>query len=49
MCNILEGDFVHIKTWEDMENEFGVNGDGNIDCRYLFTIDMAPQETKRRI
>lgn len=34
------GDRVLIRQWEDMEREFGVNTDGNIDCCFTFTNDM---------
>lgn len=34
------GDYVQIKSWEEMESEFGLNDDGNIDCQYAFTKGM---------
>lgn len=36
----LEGDKVRFKTWEEMEAEYGVTGNGNIDCIFLFTLQM---------
>lgn len=34
------GDKVRIRTWEDMEKEFGVDGDGDIKCYKLFVKNM---------
>lgn len=34
------GDVVRIRSWEDMEAEFGVDEDGNIPCKYSFTDFM---------
>lgn len=34
------GDKVRIRSWEDMEKEFGVDSDGDIKCHYFFTQDM---------
>ena len=34
------GDVVRIRSWEDMEAEFGVDEDGNIPCKYNFTDFM---------
>lgn len=34
------GDIVQIRFWEDMEEEFGLNGFGNINCRASFTKNM---------
>jgi hypothetical protein len=34
------GDKVQIKSWEDMEKEFGLNPHGSIDCRYYFSVKM---------
>lgn len=34
------GDVVRIRSWEDMEAEFGVDEDGNIPCKYNFTEFM---------
>lgn len=34
------GDYVQIKSWEEMEAEFGLNDDGNIDCEAVFTTSM---------
>lgn len=37
------GDVVRIRSWEDMEHEFGiVPGGDSIDCQYQFTPDMEP-------
>ena len=38
--NFKVGDKVRIRSWEDMESEFGLDEQGNIDCRYLFTREM---------
>lgn len=34
------GDRVIVKSWEQMEAEFGLNHQGNIACLYTFTQDM---------
>lgn len=34
------GDIVQIRFWEDMEEEFGLNGFGTIKCRAGFTKAM---------
>ena len=34
------GDRVRIKSWEQMEKEFGKNSDGGIDCMPCFIEDM---------
>ena len=34
------GDVVRIRDWEDMEQEFGLNEYGSIDCRFAFTAEM---------
>lgn len=34
------GDEVRVKTWEEMEEEFGTRRDGCIACRYAFTHEM---------
>jgi len=34
------GNKIKIRTWEEMEKEYGLNNDGNIDCRYPFTKNM---------
>jgi len=39
-ANFKVGDHVQIREWFDMENEFGVNGGGDIPCSYIFTSDM---------
>lgn len=31
------GDRVRIRQWDDMEREFGLDSDGDIDCRPYFT------------
>jgi len=31
---------VEIKTWKEMEAEFGLDDRGNIDCFGVFTVDM---------
>lgn len=32
--------YVKIKTWEEMETQYGLTDGGHIDCLYAFTIDM---------
>ena len=34
------GDKVQIREWDDMENEFGLDFDGDINCRFTFTKNM---------
>lgn len=34
------GDKIKIREWDDMEKEFGLNRNGNIDCRCYFTKNM---------
>ena len=34
------GDIVQVRFWEDMEEEFGLNGLGSINCRAGFTKTM---------
>jgi len=42
--------YVKIKTWENMEKEFGVVGDDkDINCKYLFEREMEKQMPKNRI
>lgn len=33
--NFKVGDKVRIRSWEDMEKEFGVDSDGDIKCNYF--------------
>lgn len=40
---------VKIRTWEDMEAEFGLNKTGNIDCPYVFTTGMEKKLSSDRI
>ena len=40
---------VKIKTWEQMEKEFGLNLLGNIDCEYVFTSAMEEDMPLDRI
>jgi hypothetical protein len=35
------GDKVRVRKWEDMENEFGLNVHGDINCKYSFVNDMT--------
>lgn len=37
------GDRVRIRSWSDMEKEFGLNGNGSISCRCSFTKSMRSQ------
>lgn len=34
------GDLVRIRTWEDLREEFGIDEDGNIPCKFTFTEYM---------
>lgn len=34
------GDIVKFKSWEEMEEEYGLNGSGNIKCEFCFTTEM---------
>lgn len=34
------GDRVRIRDWDDMASEFGVDEDGEIPCKYIFTPAM---------
>jgi len=34
------GDYVRIRSWDDMEREFGLTSEGNIRCRFGFTNRM---------
>ena len=34
------GDSVRIRSWEDMESQFGIDEDGNIPCKFSFTEYM---------
>lgn len=34
------GDLVEIKSWDEMEKEFGLTTNGDIDCRFGFNEDM---------
>ena len=40
---------VRIKTWEEMENDFGVNSAGNIDCQDNFLVEMEEAMPDDRI
>lgn len=35
------GDVVRIRRWADMAEEFGLDSDGDIDCKYHFTTPMT--------
>ena len=39
-ANFKVGDHVQIREWFDMENEFGVNDNGDIPCLHAFVSDM---------
>ena len=39
---IKKGKVVQIKDWKSMEDEFGVDRDGDIDCPISFTRQMLP-------
>lgn len=34
------GDYVRIRTWKDMEKEFGLNDYNDINCKFTFTRGM---------
>lgn len=34
------GDHVVVREWDEMEEEFGLNDAGNIDCECIFVKDM---------
>lgn len=36
------GDRVQFKTWEEMEEEFGLDVDGDINCGFCFSTIMKP-------
>lgn len=36
------GDRVQFKTWEEMEKEFGLDSDGDINCGFCFSKVMQP-------
>lgn len=38
--NFQVGDFVRIRDWENMKDEFGISSGGNIPCNLTFTSDM---------
>ena len=40
---------VKIKTWEQMEQEFGLTPSRNINCEHTFIVDMEKQMPKNRI
>lgn len=37
---IKVGDTLRIRQWDDMEEEFGLDIDGDIQCQYEFTNEM---------
>ena len=40
---------VKIKTWKQMEKEFGLDFYGDINCKYYFTSEMEKDMPKNRI
>lgn len=40
--DIHVGDVLRIRRWEDMEAEFGLGDDGEINCSFKFTKNMLP-------
>ena len=40
---------VRIKTWNDMAEEFGIDGDGDIVCEHFFTKQMEEEMPDDRI
>jgi hypothetical protein len=40
---------VKIKTWEQLQEEFGLDLDGDINCKYGFTREMEEIIPKNRI
>lgn len=41
--------FVKIRTWDDMEAEFGLDQEGDIKCPAIFTTDMEKELPSDRI
>lgn len=39
--NFKVGDKIKIKSWDEMEKEFGLDSDGDINCNEGFIKDMA--------
>ena len=40
MTDFAPGDVVVIREWDDMEEQYGLNEYGSIDCRCVFTPEM---------
>ena len=40
---------VKIKTWQQMESEYGLNNNGNINCHFTFTAKMEEKMPDDRI
>lgn len=36
------GDYIKIRSWEDMEEEFGKTSYENINCKFAFIKEMKP-------
>ena len=45
----MEKRIVKIKTWGEMEKEFGLDGTGAINCQHRFTEPMEEYMPKNRI
>ncbi len=43
------GDRVVFKTWEEMKKEYGIKENGDIDCSYVFTIEMEHAIDKTKV
>lgn len=41
-CDFKPGDLVEIKSWDEMEKEFGLTPRGSINCRFGFNEEMKP-------
>ena len=41
--------FVKLRTWDDMEAEFGLDKDGDINCPWNFTLNMEEKLPYDRI
>lgn len=40
LADLSVGDVVVIRSWEDMEAEFGLTSTGDIACEFIFTREM---------
>lgn len=40
VCDAEVGALVRVRSWDDMEDEFGLNEDGEIECNFIFVREM---------